>query len=290
MRLPNTPRLLCFLAVAQSGSLVAAAQQVNLTHSAVSRHISTLEAQLGVALFRRSRQRLHLTEAGRQYAGQVRVALDTLTLAQWQLRSLQDNVTLTVSCEPSLAQCWLIPQLTEHAGAGIRAMSLRLVSAGGPVDVQGTTIDLAIWREDFALAPGAQRTPLMAEHMGVVCAPSMAATARQLKAPRLLTTSRAHAWEDWEHLAGLRWKACTGLVFDHFHLAIAAARVGLGAAVTPYPHVAVDLQAGRLVAPYGFVPTPTMYVALSDPGRSTAARTAQFLQWLAARAAKAVPA
>ena len=75
-----------------------------------------------------------------------------------------------------------------------------------------------------------------------------------------------------------------------FHLAIAAARVGLGAAVTPYPHVAVDLQTGRLVAPYGFVPTPTMYVALSDPGRSTAARTAQFLQWLAARAAKAVPA
>ena len=66
--LPNIGNLLAFDATARHGSVSRAAEELSLTQSAISRQIRQLEESLGVSLFRRSRQRVMLTDVGRMYA------------------------------------------------------------------------------------------------------------------------------------------------------------------------------------------------------------------------------
>src|SRR5437773_10790599 len=95
-RLPSLNALKAFEAAARYESFTKAAEELHVTQGAVSHQVKALEAELGVKLFNRERQRLAITEAGRQYLGVVRDALDRIALGTERLLQRQGSGVLTV--------------------------------------------------------------------------------------------------------------------------------------------------------------------------------------------------
>ena len=110
-RLPPLNALRAFEAAARSESFTRAADELHVTQGAVSHQVKALEATLGVKLFNRERQRLVLTEAGREYLVVVRDALDRIAMGTERLVQRQKSGVLTVSTSPDFAAKWLVHRL-----------------------------------------------------------------------------------------------------------------------------------------------------------------------------------
>src|SRR5262245_56643181 len=109
--LPSISLLAAFEAVARTGSVPAAARELDLTQSAVSRQIKALEEQLGVELFLRERQTVRLTLAGDSYAREIREALRRISSASLNLRANPHGGTLNLAILPTFGTRWLAPRL-----------------------------------------------------------------------------------------------------------------------------------------------------------------------------------
>src|SRR6187431_2637676 len=109
-RLPPLSALRPFEAAARLESFSRAADELHLTHGAVSHQVRALEEHLGVPLFARHGKRVTLTPAGRTFAEAVRNALDAIAGAANALRGRRED-RLTVSVLPSFASRWLMPRL-----------------------------------------------------------------------------------------------------------------------------------------------------------------------------------
>ena len=94
-RLPPLKALKAFEAAARSESLTRAAEELCVTQGAVSQQVKALEATLGLTLFNRERQRLVITEAGREYLAVVRDALDRIALGTDRIVQLRSSGILT---------------------------------------------------------------------------------------------------------------------------------------------------------------------------------------------------
>jgi DNA-binding transcriptional LysR family regulator len=114
-RLPPLNGLKAFEAAARSESFTRAAEELNVTQGAVSHQVKALEATLGVKLFNRERQRLVITEAGREYLAVVRDALDRIAVGTERLVQRQSSGVLTVSTSPDFAAKWLVNRLGRFA-------------------------------------------------------------------------------------------------------------------------------------------------------------------------------
>jgi LysR family glycine cleavage system transcriptional activator len=110
-RLPPLNALKAFEAAARSESFTRAAEELCVTQGAVSHQVKALEATLGVKLFNRERQRLVITEAGREYLAVVRDALDRIAVGTERLVQHQTSGVLTVSTSPDFAAKWLVHRL-----------------------------------------------------------------------------------------------------------------------------------------------------------------------------------
>ena len=106
-----------FAAVARLLSITRAAEELNVTPSAVSHQIKILETYLETALFRREKNRLHLTADGEQYVAQVFEALSVLGDATKSLKAPRRQQTLRIGSTASLALLWLIPRLERFTHA-----------------------------------------------------------------------------------------------------------------------------------------------------------------------------
>src|ERR671918_1308521 len=116
-RLPALNALKAFEAAARYESVTRAAEELCVTQGAVSHQVKALEAELGMKLFNRERQRLIITEAGRDYLAVVRDALDRIALGTERLIQRQSSGVLTVSTSPDFAAKWLVHRLGEFAEA-----------------------------------------------------------------------------------------------------------------------------------------------------------------------------
>ena len=114
-RLPPLNAVKAFEAAARSESFTRAAEELCVTPGAVSQQVKALEGTLGVRLFHRERQRLVLTECGREYLGIVRDALDRIALGTARLVQRQSSGVLTVSTSPDFAAKWLVNRLGRFA-------------------------------------------------------------------------------------------------------------------------------------------------------------------------------
>src|SRR5262245_36086503 len=115
--LPSISLLAAFEAAARTGSVTAAAKELSLTQSAVSRQIIALEEQLGVELFVRERQTIRLTPAGDGYAREIREALRRISSASLNLRANPHGGTLNLAVLPTFGARWLTPRLGKFLGA-----------------------------------------------------------------------------------------------------------------------------------------------------------------------------
>src|SRR5438105_15575073 len=110
-RLPSLNALKAFEAAARHESFTKAADELSVTQGAVSHQVKALEAELGLRLFQRERQRLVITDAGRSYLAVVRDAFDRIAAGTEELLQRQSGGVLTVSTSPDFAAKWLVYRL-----------------------------------------------------------------------------------------------------------------------------------------------------------------------------------
>jgi LysR family glycine cleavage system transcriptional activator len=249
--LPSLSLLAAFEAAARTGSITAAARELDLTQSAVSRQIKALENQLGVELFLRERQTIRLTVAGDGYAREIREALRRISSASLNLRANPNGGTLNLAVLPTFGARWLAPRLA-HFLAANPGITVNLITRLSPFDFRLDSIDAAI---HFGLPvwPGADLTPLMGETTIPVCSPEFKAMHRLetpadiLDVPLLHLTTRPDAWEKWLSANGVAFESVHGMLFDQFAAASQAAIGGLGVALLPAFLFREELVRGDLV-------------------------------------------
>ncbi|KRA74630.1 LysR family transcriptional regulator [Caulobacter sp. Root656] len=289
--LPPLNALRAFEAFSRRGRMTLAADELCVTHGAISRQIRQLEDHLGVALTEGPRNRLALTETGLTLARALTQALDQIEAA---LPQPAGDGTLVVSCLPTFAMKWLIPRLPGFVAAHPE-IPVRIVESNGPFDFRADGVDLAIrMRLPHAPpSPDADVAPFLKHFVGPVASPGLAAQVHDLgslaKLPRLHTRTFLESWAEWEAAAGLVLPPATvNREFDHYFYMLEAAAAGLGVALSPFAFVENDLAAGRLVAPLGLVPGQAEVCALTPRGRASRAAR-RFRDWLVAQGA-ATPA
>src|ERR1700732_442217 len=110
-RLPQLNALKAFEAAARHVSFTHAAAELCVTQGAVSHQVKALEEELGIKLFNRERQRLVITESGRDYLAVVRDALDRIAVGTARIVQRQRSGALTISTSPDFAAKWLVHRL-----------------------------------------------------------------------------------------------------------------------------------------------------------------------------------
>lgn len=270
-----------FEAAARHQSFMRAADELHLTHGAVSRQIRQLEEALGVALFERRNRAVFLTEAGRILHAAATQSLEVLATAAERIRAQGQPKALVLSCEPTIAMRWLIPRLPRFTEAH-PDVTLHLMAAGGPVDFARSGVDLALRRNDFHFGAHLHAHEVAEEWVGVVCRAGIG-TAR---APalsslnRLHTRSRPDAWQRWAQAAGSTQRFGADAWYEHFYLTIQAAAAGLGCAIASRLMVADEMADGRIVAPRGFVRDGSSYHLLSAVAFERDERRRAVRDWL----------
>lgn len=285
-RLPPLKALPAFEEAARHLSFSAAARELNLTHGAISRQMKSLEAHLGVRLFRRLNRRVELTEAGEAFLPAARTALDVVEASAARLAAATRHGPLVVSCLPTLMMRWLIPRLYDF-NARHPSIDVRLSASSAPVDFAREGVDVAIRIGSASWPDGIEAHAFMKEEIGPVCSPGLLQR-RKLRRPDdlavhalLHTETRADAWADWLTRSGTKAvDVSKGQRFEHFYFLLEAAVAGLGVAVAPKPLIMEDLRLGRLVAPFGFVRSGRQYCLLHPAELSGVAKVRAFRAWI----------
>lgn len=247
--LPPIGTLLALEAFDRLGTAVAAADELSLTHSAVSRQLKALEGQLGVSMFVRDGKGLALTKAGQRYAVSVREVLRSLAKASLEIKASGNRDSLNLAVLPTFAAVWLTPRLKvfcqRHPDILIHQRA-RL----SPFDLDLENFDAALY---FGVMdwPGVHYLELAPERMIPVCAaaeaPARHPDPAALMAARLLhLDSRPGAWEAWFSAKGTTATGLRGMMFDQQATLAAAAAQGLGVALLPEYLAKAEVAAGRL--------------------------------------------
>lgn len=285
-RLPPMSGLRLFEAAARHLSFKRAAEELNITPSAVSHGVHGLEDSLGAELFHRGVRGLVLTPAGVAYAEAVTQALTIMALATERVPGRRPTGTLSVSSAPTFANRWLLPRLGRfrRAHPDIRVSldtSHRLVEF--PLDGKDLAIRLAP-RESADKA----WTHLVQERLFPVCAPALLAAAGAAagglfsRAPLIRVTAISEDWDDWFAAAGVPQPGGEGsLHVDTVQMAFEAAAQGLGIALGRSPLVDDDLAQGRLVQAAGpSVASKLGYWLVGADGSFDRPETKAFRRWL----------
>ncbi|NIY80107.1 LysR family transcriptional regulator [Celeribacter sp. HF31] len=284
--LPSLTALRTFEAAIRHGRMTRAADELGVTHGAISRQVRLLEETFGTQLLRRTHQGLLPTEAGAMLAEHLTRGFRDIEAGVAALRD-EAGGTLDVSCLGTFTMRWLIPRLGRFAMAH-PGIEVRLMQSDAPTDFSRGRYDVAIRVTDHALPEDAHVTRLFPERVGPVLSPGLAerldlrTPADLNRAPRLWARTRPAAWADWCDHAGLG-RLDGGAPYEHFYFMLEAAAAGLGVALAPEPHVADDLAGGRLVAPFGLIPSGLDYVAVRRRDGPRKARV--FCDWVGMEAA-----
>lgn len=281
--LPSLPSLLALEAVDRLGSASAAAVELGLTQSAISRQLQVLQAQMGVPLFGRDGARLALTPAARDYAQVARQTLLTLSNAGRQLRANPLGSNLNLAILPAFGAHWLAPKLAQFKSRH-PDISLNLSTRLRPFDIAAEGFDAAIHygREDW---PGAMHLHLLDETLIAVAAPSLLAAplARAddiLSYPLMQLDSRTGDWGRWLAHHGHSNRPAA-MMFDQYATMATAALHGLGAALLPSFIAADDLAKGHLIPAFGpAIPAAGRYYLVWPKDTAPRAPFTAFHAWL----------
>jgi len=283
--LPPLNALRAFEAAARLGSFKEAADELAVTHGAISQHVRLLEDWLQAPLFERHHRRVVLTRAAQAYFSEIGPALDTIAMATAQYGT-GDHTVLRVNAPPTFALRWLLPKLAKfhEAHPGVR---VRLETSNDPLEALPDAYDVII-RGGPDSFYGFSAEAFLSEERLPVCSPALLdrlplREPSDLRKHTLLhTLSLPRVWDDWLTKAGVSdLQPDAELVLDHFYLTIQAAVEGLGVAMGPTALIFEDLAQGRLVAPFAAPLLPTRsYCAYLPEAASKDDLAALFCAWL----------
>jgi LysR family transcriptional regulator, glycine cleavage system transcriptional activator len=286
-RLPQLNALKAFEAAARHVSFTHAAKELCVTQGAVSHQVKALESELGIKLFNRERQRLIITNAGREYLAVVRDALDRIAMGTERLVQRQSSGALTVSTSPDFAAKWLVHRLGRFAEAH-PGIDLRVSATMPHVDFVREDVDIAV-RHGDGHWPGLHVTRLCAEHLFAVCSPRLGSDLDRpgdvLKLPLLHLDERT-AWSAWLEAAGVAGTdAIHGPILNRASMLIDAAVDGHGIALARTTLAAWDLINKRLVRPFPVaLPLSKSYWIVSPKATASLPKLVAFRNWLLAQA------
>lgn len=249
MSLPSIQTLRALDAAARHGSYSAGAEELGLTHGAVSHRIRELEERVGVPLFRRSGRLMIPTREGVALLSQVRQALAMLERA-FPAPAGQGREKLVVSAHPSLAGAWLIPNLGTFTARNSN-IDLEVRSTADLDDFLDPGVEVSL-RYGGGSWANANDELLAGEVLFPVCAPGyrerMAIAEPADLARCVLLLHAWQAWAPWLREARLSMAEPEGgLRLSDSGLALEAAASGQGVALARGLLVRRDLAAGRLV-------------------------------------------
>lgn len=282
--LPSVSSLLALEAVDRLGTAIAAANELSLTHSAISRQLKALQEQIGVALLHRDGKGLALTPAGKDYAASTREYLQHLARASLKIRAAGEQSSLNLAVLPAFGTHWLLPRLRGFA-AQHPEITVNLGTRLAPFDFSREAFDAAIHfgAENW---PGVNYVTLATEQTIPAAAPALLpdgpVPAQQIMTmPLLHLESRPGAWEDWFSRHGCDAVHLHGMLFDQFtHMAEAAA-LGFGVALLPRFLAEAEFRSGRLrPAVTDFTTVDGRYFAVWPQIRSPSRALQQLLRWL----------
>lgn len=280
--LPPLSALRSFEAVARLGSVSRAADELCITHSAVSQQLKLLENQLAIPLFSKVGRKLQLSEAGRTYALKVRVTLAELADATRQLRQQAPQQSLVLAVLPSFAQQWLLPRLPAfrqrfpHYSITLQASLDIQPLAYGQIDM-GVRMGRGGWQ-------GLQQEELMKEQLVVVAAPHFLGGRLPASPAEIVASPIVHtveSWHGWCQQAQVAEPAPGTLWINDSNLLLAAVLQGEGAALMRYSLVARHLADGRLrqLSPLS-VPHPSSLWLVWPQHPQLSHKQADFRDWL----------
>ena len=271
-----------FEATARLQSFSAAADELSVTHGAISRHIRLLEDSLGLPLLHRSSHGTKPTEEGRLLAEGLSRAFDLIQSCIQQVRP----GPLTLSCSESIMMYWLIPRLARFHEAH-PDVELRYNMSHGAVDFARDNIGVAIRLSTIDSPEDVIRSDVVSEWIGPVSSAEylrtsqLSSAADLINAHLMVSKTRPQAWLDWRRSCGQGvGELQIDETFDHFYLLIQAAKCGLGVANVPRMLVRDDLNSGALVAPLGFAAGPNRLVIWVAQHLSRRADTVKLVDWL----------
>lgn len=278
VRLPSIDGLRAFQAAADMGSMERAAEALNISASAVSKRISTLEDLLGTALLSRTAKPLTLTAAGKEYLEQVREALSLLAAMPQHRRSAQRQERLRITVPPTFARQILVPALPTFNEAHPE-VELELVLSIPFLDEGNAASDVEIrYGRDI------KGQILMLDHVTPMAAPSLLARLP----PILQAADLAHApllrtplepWSPWLNAAGLDWpEPSSGTRFVDLGLTLEAAICGQGIVLGRPSLAAHYLRSGALTRLFALQVPASQHYYLVTQGENPAGL--HFEQWL----------
>jgi len=246
-----------FISAASTLNFSRSAEALNLTQSAVSKHVGALEDKLGVSLFTRLPTGLRLTHAGAVYLEKVAAAMRLLDEAEAAVAHPNSRVALNLAVSPSFAQCFLIPGLRDffalHPEVRVNVRP-RLLQARG----RGERFDAEVHLHTGHVS-GMSAHYLCGRDMTLVAAPTLLATQpiRSVddldQVPLLKRAQRGYGWDEWKAEVAPFWQGppATAPEYEGFSVLLPAVIHGLGAAIVPLCMVLEPLRRGELVRPLG---------------------------------------
>jgi LysR family transcriptional regulator, glycine cleavage system transcriptional activator len=287
-KLPPLSSVRVFEAAARCGSFKNAAEELNITASAVSHAVQNLEDWLGVELFRRGGGKLELTEPGAAYAGAVGKAIKAIADATGRLPGRRARGRLALSSAPGFAGRWLMPRFSRFMERH-PDISVDVQTSLEPVDLPMEGIDAAI-----RLAPASRALPhwthLLEESLVPVCSPALRKKYPKLSSLEIIAqadlihmTSTTADWTEWFRVMGVEQPAIprAGLRFDTIHMALDAASRGFGVVLGRAPLFDMEIANGQLVRLFDKdVPSGLSYWLVTMDADFQSQDVKMFRQWL----------
>jgi len=288
--------LAAFVRVAERLSVTAAAQELGLAKSVVSKRLMQLEQELGVILLARSTRRISLTPAGLLYLEHARRLLTDATAASEALRGL--HTTLAGLIRVTAPVSWghrVVGRLLPEFLALHPALEIELLLEDRLMDLAAEGIDLAL-RMSARRTPDLVMIPLMRLDLVMCAAPAYLAGAGAPQTPEELTGHSCLSY--WRNIRHDRWvllgedrrvtlRVSSRYRVNHPEAVANAAEAGLGIALLPLVFITRELADGRLVQVLQAWSVETEFgetvSAVALPDRLRLGRNQALLQFLKAR-------
>lgn len=290
-RLPPFKAVRAFEAVERLGSMVAAAEELGVTHGAISKQIAVLEDLLGRPLLERTALGVRATAEGAAYAAELRQALDQIHRASRRLfDSRAESPPLRVVAPATFAMQWLIPNLRR---AGVPAFEEAIA-----IQTTQTNESWAKLPFDIAIRRGRndcgdyESELLFTERLTLVAAPALARRLRDEgigalgRVPLVESESRPGELQSWLSAAGVDASAVqVSRNFDHFYVLLQAVVNEYGAGIGPAQILADELASGRIETPFPHLVANGAEYRLITRAVADHPLTQRFTQWLRERGA-----
>ncbi len=295
--MPSLNALRAFEATARHLSYPSAAAELGVTPAAVKQLVSKLEDAIGLPLVERRGRGLALTRAGQSGCADLVSAMRHLSLSVEKMRGQDNDPSLIVTVEASLATTWLVPKL-EGFRARHPRVNVLIDSSQEIVDLGRRKVDVAI-RYGVTPQKGQVVHRLFDDRIFPACSPALAAgppvlrTLEDLSSVPLIHWDIAHlswasqtrkwfAWESWfAKVDGPAIEGGGGVYFNDYGQAVQAAIAGQGVMLASWPILRDALDAGVLVRPFHeTVTTDIGYDLVTTGDASQRPEVSAFVAWM----------